>query len=310
MRNPAAILAVCAAALACGGQAADPAAEHSGAERIVEVVDGEPMYSGTNTGLQLDWEESDSEDIGQSAQPLLFAPTGSRQPGFVPGSEESCVTTGGASQNCVVPPMNGHKAFVYYMTGGMGPRIGGAFGVARFDVYSQLTQLYVELVAQGIETTGSGAIDFRETTDLNDPELTYVIDVSDSGDFCSGTSSKGNVCFTGSTTGIAHDSSLVGTYHLMVNVPAIHIDYEAIRTKAGWTNTQKTNALHQAIVLAFLKGVGQGPKNIAGSARCDQTDVITGFWCTLPTNSACKVNGWGDFGDDSFVRLLGGNCGN
>lgn len=296
---------------ACGGEAyqAVEDAGPDGGERIVEVVNGVPVYGDTNYGIQLE-DAGEQSDFGQASQPLLFAPSGTRQPGYTPGNEVSCTTSGGSTQNCIVPPMNGHKMFVYYITGGMGPRINGGFGVARYDVYSQLTQMYVDLVAQGIETTGSGALEFRETSDLNDPELTFVIDVSDNGDFCTGTTSKGNVCLTGSTTGIAHDASLVGNYHLMVNVPVIHIDYKAIKDKAGWTVTQKERALHQAVVLAFLKGMGQGPQNITGSTRCDQNDVLTGFWCTLPPNAACKVNGWGDFGDDEFLRLLGADCGN
>jgi len=296
-------LFVIPALLACGGEAASP--EPQGKERIIEVRDGVPVYSAVNEGLTLDGSDS---DLGQVSQPLLFAPSGSRQPGFTPGDETSCVTTGGLAQNCIVPPVNGlKKRFVYYIDGGFGPRIEG-FGVARFDIYSQLTQMYTDLVAQGAESSGAGALDYGETTDLDDPDLTYIIDVSDS-DFCAGTSSKGNVCFTGSTTGISRDSTLVGSYHRMVNVPAIHIDYESIRTHAGWTTANKRNALHQAIVLAFLKGIGQGPKNILLSTRCDQVTVTTGFWCTLPPTAACKLNGWGDFGNPDSVSLLGTNCG-
>lgn len=291
----------------CGGQAASE--EPQAGERIVEVRDGSPVYSAENHGLQpLDAEEQ--AELGQTAAPLVFAYSGTRQPGFVPDTEVSCVTTGGSSQNCIVPPMEHGltKSFVYYLEGGFGPRING-FGVARYDVYSQLDQMWIDLKAQGAYTTGTLALKYRETFDLDDPDLTFVIEVSDSGDFCSGTSSKGNVCFTGSTTGMMHDSSLVGVYHRMVNVPVIHIDYNAIRTKAGWTAIQKQNALQQAVYLAFLKGIGQGPKNISGSTRCDQTDVLKDVWCTLPPNAACKLNGWGDFGDDGFVWLGGVNCG-
>jgi len=296
------------ALFACGGQAARE--EPQGDERIIEVRDGVPIYSATNPGLVLE-DALEASELGQAEQPLLFAPSGNRQPGFTPGSEESCMTNGGTSQNCVVPPMeNGlKKGFVYYIEGGMGPRIGGGFGVARFDVYSQLNAMYVDLVNQGAETTGSGALDYGETTDLNDPDLTFVIDVLDSGNFCTGTSSKGHVCFTGSTTGMTHDSTLVGVYHRMVNVPVIHIDYAEIRNHAGWTTANKTNALHQAIVLAFEKGIGQGPRTNSLSTRCDQAVVITGFWCTLPTNSACKLNGWGDFGNTGSISLLGADCG-
>lgn len=293
------------AMVGCGGMAAD-GGESSQEERVVEVVDGAPVY-GPNQGLTLDG--GDGSTLGQSAQPLLFAPSGIRQPGFVPDSEVSCVTNGGPTQNCIVPPVNGlTKGFVYYIEGGFGPRISG-FGAARFDVYSQLNQMYADLVAQGAQTTGPGALEYRETTDLADPDLTYVIDVSDSGNFCTGSSSKGLVCFTGSTTGISHDSSLAGVYHRMVNAPAIHIDYADIRNRAGWTTTQKKNALHQAIVLAFLKGIGQGPRDVANSARCDQTTVQTGAWCTLPSNAACKLNGWGDFGSPDLIWLLGADCG-
>ncbi len=304
-------IALLALALAaCGGQIAQEQEEPQQDERIVEVVDGQPVYSDSSYGLQPVDGGTDVGDLGQTSQPLLFAPSGSRQPGFIPGSEESCITGGGPTQNCVVPPMNGGtKGFVYYLTGGQSPRIGGAFGVARFDVYSQLDDMYLDLVAQGAETTGTAALDYRETFDLNDPDLTYVIDVSDSGNFCSGTSSKGLVCITGSTTGISHDSTLVGVYHRMVNVPVIHIDYDDIRNRSGLTTAQKKNVLHQAVVLAFLKGIGQGPKDIAGSTRCDQTTVLSASRCTLPTNAACKLNGWGDFGDPSSVRLLGTNCG-
>ncbi len=103
---------------------------------------------------------------------------------------------------------------------------------------------------------------------------------------------------------------MVGTYHRMVNAPAIHIDYAAIKNKAGLTTTQKRNALHQAIVMAFWKGVGHGPRDISGSTRCDQNSVLTSFWCALPANAACKLNGWGDFGDDGFIDLAGDDCGN
>lgn len=307
--NKAKIALLTLALMACGGEIAQEEVEQQYDERIVEVRDGVPIYSDLNSGLQLE-EAADSGDLGQTSQPLLFAPSGNRQPGFVPDAEISCTTTGGPEQNCVVPPVKGlKKRFIYYLEGGFGPRISG-FGAARFDVYSQLNAMYADLVAQGAETTGSGALEYGETYDLSDPDLTYVIEVSDSGNFCSGSTSKGLVCFTGSTTGISHDNSLVGVYHRMVNVPVIHIDYADIRNRTGWTTTQKERALHQAIVLAFSKGIGQGPRDIVGSTRCDQTTVITGAWCTLAPNAACKLNGWGDFGDDDSIRLLGANCGN
>lgn len=302
--------------LGCGAPTPSGIGDPNGAGRLLEVRDGVAYYGrddADNPGLVPLDRGSDGATIGQAQEPLVFAPTGNRQPGFTPGAEESCITTGGASQNCVVPPMHsdGHKSFIYYINGGMGPRISGG-GVARFDVYSQLNAMYVDLVAQGAETTGSGALVYGETDDINDPDLTFVIDVTEPGDsdFCSGTGTlKSNVCITGSTTGMSHDSSLVGVYHRMINVPVIHIDYEHLRNFVGWTTTNKLNAAHQAIVGAFYKGIGQGPRTNSFSTRCDQAVVTSGFACTMPPNAACKLNGWGDFGNTSSVALLGSDCG-
>lgn len=291
---------------ACGGMAADGAAESESGTRLLYVENGELVFGPVEQGIEIEPVEP-TGDIGQASQPLLFPRNGAGNPGIKPDTYQSCVQ-GDHNQNCVIPDEADLTWFLYDGTASQ-----------KLAVRAQMNAAWLELQNGGLagqcKPTGVGCWKFREATDLSDPELNVVIALSvNASGSCPGSAdqTRSLLCWSGSTTGVAKDGAtgLYGTYHRFADhiVPVATIDMAQLMA-SSLTAAQKTNRIGQ-LTRALIQGFAGKGFAIIGDNRCNNTFLLDpNVMCSLRPSDVCWMGNFGDK-DDSLVWRNTVECAN
>ena len=240
---------------------------------------------------------SDESDVGSLDQELMSALTGAIQFGFQPGSEATC-SSQVTNQVCIVPRQKDLR--VFYTGGSSSQR-----QVIRTLVNGWLNAM----IARGLSQESDGW-HLSEASDVNDPDLTLLIDVDTGNGFCTdeGTSIKDLSCFSGSVTNLTEAPGVKGNYRRWTGVPVLHIDYDDIQNNSSLTTTQKNNLRRQAVFSGLNRFVGIGLV-ISGDQKCSNRELILDAPCFVTVAQACAANSFGDDGNQTTWLFGGPNCG-